>query len=298
MNVVNFNERSCERFRPYLDAYIDNEVPVDKQDVIEHLSSCTDCSRILQHRAHVKRMVQSAVRREEAPPELVAALQEQLHRKQQRFFLTDTARLMMAAAAVLLLAVSGLFTVTRSGLLQVGVDEAMLEGLPSSVQNVLRVGLIDHVHCTILFQQWKRFLSFDDMKAKKGRSALGPEFINLVPAVQAKLGPTFKIIQGHRCTANRRQYIHIIVQGEGDKLLSVVITQKRDDSFTQAQAVAVMKASGVPIYRGHQGSLEIAGFESQKYLAYVVSNLDRKANLQIASSLAPVVVEHLRNLDL
>jgi hypothetical protein len=27
---------------------------------------------------------------------------------------------------------------------------------------VLSVGLIDHVHCTILSEQWKRFVSFAD----------------------------------------------------------------------------------------------------------------------------------------
>jgi hypothetical protein len=299
MNVVNFNERPCERFRRYADAYLDNELPVGNQDLIQHLSSCTDCSRILEGRAQVKRIVKGAVKREEAPPDLAVALHERLHRKESRFFLTDTARLMMATAAVgLLLAVSGLFTLTRVGLLQFGADEGVLSGLSSKVQSVLRVGLIDHVHCTILFQQWKRFISFEDMKARTGGSALGPEFINLVPAVQAKLGPNLKIIQGHRCTADQRQYVHIIMQGEGDKLFSIVITRKRGESFTQAQAVAVMTASGIPIYRGRQGSLEIAGFESERYLAYVVSNSDRRDNLQIASVLAPVVYEHLRKLDL
>jgi len=36
-----------------------------------------------------------------------------------------------------------------------------------------------------------------------------------------------------------------------------------------------MEASGIPIYRVRQGKYEVAGFESGKYTAYVISDLDR-----------------------
>jgi len=62
--------------------------------------------------------------------------------------------------------------------------------------------------------------------------------------------------------------------------------------------VEVMRASGIPIYRARQGSLEVAGFESDKYLAYVVSNLDRATNLNVTSVMAPVIYSHLHNLEL
>jgi hypothetical protein len=245
----------------------------------------------------MKRLVQDAVSREQAPPELVAALRSRIHKEQRSFFSSDTARWMMAAAAVVLLAIGGFSTLRWSGTLRFA-SEDVVNNVSSRVQEILRVGLIDHVHCTILFKQWKRLLSFDEMKAKTGRSALGPEFIDLVPVVQAKLGKNYKLIQGHRCSANRRQYVHFIVQGQGDILLSVVITQKQDESFSQADAVAVMKASGIPVYSGHQGQLETAGFETDRYLGYIVSNLDRKENLRIARALVPAVHDHLRKLNL
>ena len=80
--------------------------------------------------------------------------------------------------------------------------------------------------------------------------------------------------------------------------MSLVITEKQNESFTQADAVAVMKASGIPIYRDRQGKYEIAGFESDKYMAYVVSNLDRDSNLNVVSALAPIVYGHLDRLEL
>src|SRR5206468_25441 len=118
-------------------------------------------------------------------------------------------------------------------------------------------------------------------------------FIDLVPAVQAKIGADYKIVLGHRCVANHRRYVHLILTSKTDAILSLVITEKKDESFSQADAVAVMKASGIPIYRDRQGQLEIAGFESEKHLAFVVSNLDRDSNLRIAATMAPIVYDQL-----
>jgi hypothetical protein len=300
MNVVNFNERSCERYRRYFDAYLDNELLIEtNQDVLQHLTTCPDCSRDLEARAQMKQRIKDAVTSQEAPPELVAALRSRLQRENRSFFSVDTARWMVAAAAVVLLAIGGLSAALRwSSSLPFGANKGVFHTVSSRVQDILRLGLIDHVHCTILFEQWKKFLSFDEMKTRTGRSALGPEFIELIPVVQAKLGADFKIIQGHRCSADRRRYIHIIVQGEGNTLLSVVITEKNNESFTESEAVAVMNASGVPLYSARQGQLEVTGFESERYLAYVVSNLDRAENLRIAEALAPAVHDHLRKLEL
>jgi len=105
------------------------------------------------------------------------------------------------------------------------------------------------------------------------------------------------MVQGHRCTANHRQYIHLILTGDKGAIVSLVITEKRGESLAQADAVAVINASGLPIYRDRQGILEIAGFESDKYLAYVVSNLNHDSNLNVASTIAPLVYSHLHRLE-
>jgi len=299
MNVVNFNERACERYRRYFDAYLDNELLVEtNQDVLQHLNSCVECARILEGRARTKQLVRNAVTKEQAPPELVAALRSRLRTERPSFFAFNTVRWMMAAAAVLLLAIVGVGSLQWARIVQFGGDEGVFPTLSARMQELLRVGLIDHVHCAIISQQWKRFISFDEMKASTGRQALGPEFIDLVPAVEAKLGAEYKLVLGHRCVANHRRYIHLILTGEKGAIVSLVITEKNNESFSQSDAVTVIRASGIPIYRGRQGILEIAGFESDKYLAYVVSNLDRATNLNVASLMAPVVYNHLHKLEL
>jgi hypothetical protein len=299
MNVVNFNERACERYRRYFDAYLDNELLVEtNQDVLQHLNSCAECARILEARARTKHLVRDTVAKEQAPPELVAALRSRLRTERPGFFAYNTVRWMMAAAAVLLVAIVGVGSLQWAHIVQFGGDEGVVPTLSARVQELLRVGLVDHVHCAIVSQQWKRFISFDEMKASTSRQALGPEFIDLVPAVEAKLGSEYQLVQGHRCVANHRRYVHLILTGKKGAIVSLVITEKNNESFSQSDAVAVMRASGIPIYRDRQGALEVAGFESDKYLAYVVSNLDRATNLNVASLMAPVVYSHLHKLEL
>jgi hypothetical protein len=247
----------------------------------------------------MKQLVKEAVTKEEAPLELAIALRNRFRTERRSFFAFDTARWMMAAAAVVLLAIGGVFALQWGRVVPFNRNDGVLQTVSARVGELLRVGLIDHVHCAILSKQWKRFMSFEDMKANTSRGALGPEFIELVPAIQAKLGAELKMVLGHRCVANHRRYVHLILTGKNDKILSLVITEKQDgESFTQAQAVAVMNAAGVPIYRDSLGTYEIAAFESTKYLAYVVSNLDRRSNLNIASIVAPVVQAHLHQLEL
>ena len=299
MNVVNFNERACERYRRYFDAYLDNELLVEtNQDVLQHLNSCPECARILEARARTKQRVRDAVTKEQAPPELVAALRNRLRTERPGFFAYNTVRWMMAAAAVLLVAIVGVGSLQWARIVQFGGDEGVVPTLSARVQELLRVGVIDHLHCTIDLQRWKQFISFDEMKASTGRQALGPEFIDLVPAVEAKLGSEYHLVQGHRCVADHRRYVHLILTGKKGAILSLVITEKNNESFSQSDAIAVMRASGIPIYGDRQGALEVAGFESDKYLAYVVSNLDRATNLNLASLMAPIVYNHLHKLEL
>ena len=75
MKVVNFNERACEKYRRYFDAYLDNELPIETwQEVLQHIHSCRDCTRILDSRSRTKQLLRSAVTKEEAPVELAEAL--------------------------------------------------------------------------------------------------------------------------------------------------------------------------------------------------------------------------------
>jgi len=75
MNVIDLNERDCEKIRRYLDSYLDNELLVEtNHEVLRHLGTCSDCTRVLEDRARLKKAVKQAVTQQEAP----AALQDLL----------------------------------------------------------------------------------------------------------------------------------------------------------------------------------------------------------------------------
>jgi Putative zinc-finger len=299
MNVIHFNEKACARIRRYFDAYLDNELLVEtNHEVLRHLSVCSECTKILNDRARVKRELKRIVEQQTAPAVLLESIQTAI-RGRKRFFDFDVRRWAMVAASILVFAIGGVIALRPGGLGGpiITASRDSLELISAQAQELMRVGLVDHVHCALVVGKWKQFLSLEHMKAETGREALGPEFIPLVTLVSEKVGPKLHVVQGHRCVTNHRQYVHIILTGDKGAIVSLVITQKDGEAFDRGGIVATLRASGVPVYRANEGQLEIAAFETNRYLAYVVSNLDRDGNLNVASRLAMPVYEYLRAVE-
>jgi hypothetical protein len=155
------------------------------------------------------------------------------------------------------------------------------------LDELLRVGLNDHVHCGIAgaYPHQKQRLEMTD--------GLGPEFAPMLQPVidRAAAGRATPdtVESAHRCTVNGRAYVHIILK-RGDTLISVIVTRRsEDEAFPRGLAARLMRASGVEL---HQESLEgyaVAGFESGAWLGYVVSGLPASENEALAARLAPVV---------
>jgi len=296
MKVINFGEKACEKVRGYFDSYLDNELLVEtNHEVLRHLASCESCTQALEARTRVKQSLKRAVEREEAPGILLDSVRRTIRESGRRRFFAHP---FIAAAAALALVVSGILAVRTSHLFVPGATSGSeaLQALSSEAQQIIQVGLIDHVHCALQLGKWKELISFDQMRQDTGKGALGPEFIGLVPLVKEKLGPDFQIVQGHRCRENHRDYVHLILTGQNGSILSLVITEKKGESFSRADLVAATQASGIPVYGYSQDRLEIAGFETSQFLAYVVSNLDWAGNLKVASTIAPSVSDYLRRL--
>ena len=284
MNVINFEQHGCKKVRAYLDSYLNNELLVETtHEVLRHLEQCPACDEALENRRRVKALLKAAVTKESAPP----ALQEKIRRgirKDARF--GWPAWTLVAAAAVVLVAVGmvGLRWWKGAGP-SPGGAVAEVAGA-----QVLEVGLKDHVHCALD----SGFANREFTEAQM-RERLGPEFFGLVATVNEKLPGTYRVTLGHRCRANGREYVHLILKSP-QAALSLVVTRKNGESFTQSQAAAILESAGVPIYGARMTNLEVAGFETRDYLAFVVSGLSREDNLQIASALAPPVQAFLGKL--
>ncbi len=122
----------------------------------------------------------------------------------------------------------------------------------------------------------------EEMEAK-----LGPEYRGLLPLVQPAVPPGDRVVMAHQCSYGGRHFVHLTMR-RGDDVISVVITKKNPGETLNTLSPATT-ASGVPVYQSTAERYHVAGFESERYLAFVVSTLDGRKNLQLAAALAPSV---------
>jgi hypothetical protein len=289
MNRVSFGE-SCERTRKYLDSYISNELLVEtNHEVLRHLESCAECSAEADARSQLRARVKSAVRSQAVPAELPVLIRRSIEARQSKPLAAKWAGWSLAAAASL-----ALFAVVwvngRPEKIPDGADRAgqntYIQKVSSRLAAILKVGLRDHIHCAVFRKYPKNPPSIEKMEKE-----LGPSYQGLLPVVRAAVPDGYQIVLAHQCDFARRQYVHLTLSN-GDKLLSLVIARKQDGETFDELAPAA-GPSGIPVYQSGADRYQVAAFDAGNFLAYVISDLKGKANLQVASTLAPGVREFL-----
>lgn len=290
MNVVSFEEKSCERIRKHLDAYVSHELTAEiRLEVVRHLEHCADCNEELDVRYRVKDALKQAVNRLEPAP---AALRDKILRNHKPA--TSWRYWSLAVAASLVLMLGGWLafrTLNLRSASSLSAQANLNQTLSEHNTEILKIGLGDHVHCAL-----HRDFSGGPRSFERMSNDMGPEFINLVPVINERVPPDYTLMVAHQCQFQGRTFVHLILTKQND-ILSIILTKKQAESFDQTNLNAVLKASGVPLYQTHLQDLEVAGFETRDYLAYVVSGLPQEDNLRLASNLAPSVRNFLAKLE-
>jgi hypothetical protein len=287
MSVVGFEQNHCKKIRSYLDSYLNNELMVEtNHEVLNHLDHCQSCSQALADRARIKSLLRNAVLLDEPPAGLRHRIQRDIRKSGAPVQWAHWA-LVAAAAAVLFVAALGVVRFVNSRESGLQVDQATAEQAAS----VLMVGLNDHIFCAIDHNIASRRFTPEEMSQK-----MGPEFAGLVNLVEDKAPGEYEVVVGHRCRFSGREFVHLILRNP-KTIISLVITRKNGESFVANRLSSVAQASGVPLYDNRMQNFEVTGFETKDYLAFVVSNLAKEENLQIASSLAPSVRVFLTKLE-
>jgi len=288
MNIISFGDRACEKVRKYLEPYINKELPVEThREVLRHLESCPGCAAELEQHLRLKTRLQSAVASQTVPASLPAKVRERIRQHNSPSVFAGTwVRWGAIAAAVLLVSFGTWLTRGRWSRGDIHADgpaqDAFIHRISLTVSTVLRVGLRDHVHCAVLSGIPKTRPSLEQVTQD-----MGPTYKGLVPLVKASIPPDYRIVMGHQCDYGGRTYVHLAMSN-GTNLMSLVITRKEHGESLGTLAPA-LRASGANVYQAAAQQYEIAGFETDAYLAFVVSDLDAKNNLQMASALAPSV---------
>ena len=294
MKIVNFSQSNCERVRRYLDSYISNELLVESNlEVLRHIEQCSACSQELETRTRIRASLQTAVRREEVPPGFEQKIRREIREQGPvRLWPFAFSLKWMSAVAALFLISTAIWVVLRTRReLSPQEQDAYVGRISSRLSTILQIGLRDHVHCAVFRKYPKDAPAFAEMARD-----LGPQYAGLVPLVKARVPDEFRVILAHRCSVQGRNYVHLVLRGPSS-LLSLIITQKNPgESFPAAQLAPILLAAGVPVYRAGASQFQVAAFETPAYLAFVISDLPEKRNLQLAAALAPPVQEFLRQL--
>ncbi|MEW6736014.1 MAG: zf-HC2 domain-containing protein, partial [Acidobacteriota bacterium] len=278
------------------DFYLNNELSLETNlAVIKHLEDCSRCAQVFEGGIHLKNLLRRAVRQEAASPMLQEKIQKSLRTQQSQvaWYSSWRNRVLAAAAALTLLLAGWLALRVWQQPLTSSTPLAVNQTPVIPSDRLLRVGLSTHIHCGLEWQESNASPSFEQMLPK-----LGSDFAGLLSLVKDKT-PDFKIIEAHRCYNSEyrdQKFVHIILKKD-QTLLSLIITDKNGAQLAKESLPAVLQAAGVSLYHTHQENFETVGFETEKYLAFIVSNLAKDDNLQIASSLAPSVRDFLVKLE-
>jgi anti-sigma factor RsiW len=290
MNRVQFGEGGCEKTRRYLDAYLSNELLVEtNHDLLRHLEGCAACTAELEARTRLRARLKSAVQAQAVPPELPVLIRERIRREESHSRPLLDWRMPLAIAAALVIAVTIQVRPTGTplpGLTDRAAQATYIQKISATVGQVFKPGLGDHIHCALFRKYPANPPSIQEMESK-----LGDDYKGLLPLVSKAVPEGYKVVLAHQCTYAGRQFIHLTMR-KGSSLISLVISRKQEgESFTSFSPET--SASGVPIYQASTENYHVAGFESERFLAFVVSSLNASANMQIAATLAPAVSQLL-----
>jgi anti-sigma factor (TIGR02949 family) len=296
MNRIQFGQGGCEKTLRYLDAYISNELTVEtNHDVVRHLEACLACSAELDTRTRLRSRLKVAVKAQSVPPELQVRIREQIRTSGSENWLhlewLSGGRWRWAGAvAAGLVVAAGLWVNQIPERMPALADRpgqnTFIARVSANLAAVLKVGLGDHIHCSI-FRKYPK----EPPPIEKMEGELGPTYSGLLPAVRKAVPQGYRVIMAHQCGYAGRHFVHLTFEKD-DSLLSLVVARKQPGESLEG-LLPTTESSGIPIYQSAAGRYEVAGFEAGDYFAYVVSDLRGKANLKIAAAIASGVHDFL-----
>ena len=292
MNRIQFGEGACERIRKYLDSYVSNELLVEtNHEVLRHLESCPACAAEADARAGLRSRVKAAVHAQAVPPELQVRIREQIRRKESASWWQGAWPRWAAAAAMLVIGVSVWRSAAPLPMPPIGdraAQSTYIQRVSAKVASAFKPGLADHIHCSIFRKYPQHPPTLEKMEEE-----LGPEYKGLLPVMRAAAPGGYRVIMAHQCTYAGRKYVHLTLSKDG-QLLSLVVARKQDGESMSGLPPA-SDSNDIPLYEGTTDRFRISGFEADNFLAYVVSELNARENLQIAMNAAPGVRDVLRS---
>ena len=284
---------ACQAALRFLDSYSEQEhLSESDREVLRHFDQCPACYRELEARRRARERLKNAVQSQSVDPYLEARLSQRLREYESGRRAIWGWRRLVPVAAVLVACLGG-WIAYQLGHLRITTtsQESYIRAISARIPSILRVGLGDHVHCTVF-----RKLPKEPPAAAHMVRELGPQYGGLLALVKARVPAQYRVVMAHRCSYHGRKFVHLALKGES-KLLSLVITRKGDgESFAKDGLRPVLAEAGVPVYEGSVQRFAVVGFEAGEHLAYLVSDLSERQNLSVAMALSVGVRDFLSKL--
>jgi hypothetical protein len=121
---------------------------------------------------------------------------------------------------------------------------------------------------------------------------IGPEYQPLVNLVRAKMPSDYRMFIAHKCGYMGRQFIHIGLKSDSHLISLVLSTKKPGETYSNSDLAPVLSEGGLNVYRASVQRFQIAGFETENHLAWVVSDASPQRTRELLVALAP----DIRNL--
>jgi hypothetical protein len=240
----------------------------------------------------VNERLKQAVRGVEAPEYLTTRIQAHLRATERpRIWRLNFAWAAVVAVALFCLALGLAY---QSGYLRLspGSREAYIASVSNKVPTLMRVGLGDHIHCSVFRKFPKDAPKVTDLEKK-----LTAEYRPLMQVVQSSVPADYHLMIAHECRYHGRKFVHLSLKNDSH-LLSLVIARKSDgESFGIEGLLPELVSSGIPIYRAGVQRFEMAAIESRDFLVYFVSDLPRQQNTDMMTAMSPQVNEFLQKLE-
>jgi hypothetical protein len=201
----------------------------------------------------------------------------------------------LAAAATLCVAVFGGVVTYQLGHLRFtsSSQESYIASVSNQIASIMRVGLRDHIHCSVFRKYPKEAPKLETIAAR-----LPEPYRPMIPVVQKHVPQGFQMMITHECGYGGRKFIHLSLRRDLQLLSVVLATREQGESFRTEELIPALTEAGIPLYQTGVQRFQVAAFESSNHLVYVISDLSKEQNLQTMMAMAPELNEVLRKLEL
>ncbi|MBL8232435.1 MAG: hypothetical protein JNL98_28315 [Bryobacterales bacterium] len=257
----------------------------------EHAANCESCTLEMEVRNKMVNRLRMAQKGVAVPIGLETRIRAAINgqRQPRKMGWLTAPGWMAAATAFAMVAVLGIAYQLGHLRFSQASQDWYIASVSSRVASILRVGLKDHIHCTVYRKYPKAPPPVESFVAE-----LGPEYRDLVGVVRQQAPSGYQLAVGHKCRYEGRKFVHLALRNGSGKLLSLVIAGKdQGESFATERLPAALNHDGRPFFEAQAQRFAISAFETDQHLVYTVSDLPADQNMRIMVAMAPRVVEIL-----